>query len=143
MSDMRQQRQTYRYARKHRERPKHPPYPTMSDSHQTPQLSCLCGLCVFVVVWCGLSGLTGGVPRRGPTIHILILGVDFCRVTSSLVCVDSNVTRRRGDRGQLSVVLDRGLLEEVRRVAGLRGLSLVGFVEWALEVAVRDDVGVG
>ena len=101
------------------------------------------GFVWFVCVWGGLSGLTGGVPRRGGARYILTWGVDFCHVTSSLLCVDSNVTRRRGDRGQLSVVLDRGLLEEVRRVAGLRGLSLVGFVELALEVAVRDDVGVG
>ena len=56
--------------------------------------------------------------------------------------MDSNVTRARADRGQLCVVLDAGLLAQVRVAAAGRGMSLSGFVERALEVMV-DDSGIG
>lgn len=56
--------------------------------------------------------------------------------------MDSNVTRRRADRGQLSVLVDAVLLGEVRAAAVARGMSLSGFVERALEVMV-DDSGIG
>lgn len=56
--------------------------------------------------------------------------------------MDSNVTRRRADRGQLSVLVDACLLGEVRVAAAARGWSLSGFVERALEVMV-DDSGIG
>jgi hypothetical protein len=57
--------------------------------------------------------------------------------------VDSNVTRSRGDRAQLSVLLDKGLLDVVRVVARGRGMTVVAFVERALEVSVDGYVGVG
>jgi len=56
--------------------------------------------------------------------------------------VDSNVTRARADRGQLSVLVDAGLLGSVRVAAAARGWSLSGFVERALEVML-DDSGIG
>ena len=52
------------------------------------------------------------------------------------------MTRARADRGQLCVVLDAGLLAQVRVSAAARGMSLSGFVERALEVMV-DDSGIG
>ena len=57
--------------------------------------------------------------------------------------MDSNVTRSRGDRSQLSVLLDAGLVACVRSAARLRGMSIVAFVEDALEVALDGYVSVG
>ena len=57
--------------------------------------------------------------------------------------MDSNVTRSRGDRAQLSVLLDTGLVASVRSAARLRGMSIVAFVEDALEVALNGYVDAG
>ena len=57
--------------------------------------------------------------------------------------MDSNVTRSRGDRAQLSVLLDTSLVASVRSAARLRGMSIVAFVEDALEVALNGYVDVG
>lgn len=57
--------------------------------------------------------------------------------------MDSNVTRSRGDRAQLSVLLDTSLVASVRSAARLRGMSIVAFVEDALEVALNGYVDAG
>lgn len=57
--------------------------------------------------------------------------------------VDSNVSRRRADRAQLSVLLDTSLVACVRSAARLRGVSIAAFVEGALEVALDGYVDVG
>lgn len=59
------------------------------------------------------------------------------------VCVDSNVSRARADRAQLSVLLDASLVALVRSAARERGMSIVAFVEFALEVALHGYVNVG
>jgi len=64
----------------------------------------------------------------------------MCGITGN---VDSNVTRRRADKGQLSVLLDVGLLDVVRRTARERGVTLSGLVEQALEVECHAGTGVG
>jgi hypothetical protein len=56
--------------------------------------------------------------------------------------VDSNVSRRRSDRKQLTVLVDAGLAAAVRAAAVRRGMTLTALVEGALEVCV-DDFGVG
>ena len=59
--------------------------------------------------------------------------------------MDSNSTRSRGDRAQLSVLLDASLVASVRSAARVRGMSIVAFVESALEVALDGyfDAGTG
>ena len=57
--------------------------------------------------------------------------------------MDSNVTRSRGDRAQLSVLLDTSLVASVRSAARVRGMSIVAFVESALEVALDGYVDAG
>lgn len=57
--------------------------------------------------------------------------------------MDSNVSRRRADRAQLSVLLDTSLVACVRSAARLRGVSIAAFVEGALEVALDGYVDVG
>ena len=49
----------------------------------------------------------------------------------------------RLDRLQLSVLLDAGLVVEVRAAARSRGMTVAAFVERALEVGLRDGSGVG
>lgn len=71
------------------------------------------------------------------------MGVVLLVITSNGGVVDSNVTRSRADRAQLSVLLDAGLVDAVRRAAKGQGLSIAGFVERALEVMVDGDTGVG
>lgn len=56
---------------------------------------------------------------------------------------DSNRTRRRPDRAQLSVVLDSGLVLAVRACAGRRGVSVASLVESALEVMLDDGAESG
>ena len=50
--------------------------------------------------------------------------------------MDRNVSRRRPDRAQLSLVLDAGLVAAVRARARCEGVSIVSLVERALEVSV-------
>lgn len=57
--------------------------------------------------------------------------------------MDSNVTRRRSDRAQLSVLLDRDLLEVVRQSARSRGVTISCLVERALEVECDVECGGG
>lgn len=57
--------------------------------------------------------------------------------------MDSNVTRSRGDRAQLSVLLDASLVASVRSAARARGMSIVAFVESALEVALDGYIDAG
>lgn len=57
--------------------------------------------------------------------------------------MDSNVTRARADRAQLSVLLDAGLVAILRSAARERGMSIAGFVECALEVALDGYVDFG
>ena len=57
--------------------------------------------------------------------------------------MDSNSTRSRADRAQLSVLLDAGLVAILRLAARERGMSIVAFVEGALEVALDGYVDVG
>ena len=57
--------------------------------------------------------------------------------------MDSNVSRARADRAQLSVLLDAGLVAILRSAARERGMSIAGFVECALEVALDGYVDVG
>lgn len=57
--------------------------------------------------------------------------------------MDSNVTRCRGDRAQLSVLLDTSLVASVRSAARARGMSIVAFVEDALEVALDGYIDAG
>ena len=57
--------------------------------------------------------------------------------------VDSNASRNRVDRAQLSVLLDAGLVAILRSAARERGMSIVAFVEGALEVALDGYVDVG
>ena len=57
--------------------------------------------------------------------------------------MDSNSTRNRADRAQLSVLLDAGLVAILRLAARERGMSIVAFVEGALEVALDGYVDVG
>lgn len=63
-------------------------------------------------------------------------------ITGKVVFVDSNVSRRRADRAQLSVLLDTGLVANVRGAARGRGVSIAAFVEDALEVALHGYVDV-
>ena len=53
------------------------------------------------------------------------------------------MSRRRADRAQLSVLLDAGLVVEVRAAARSRGMTVAAFVERALEVGLRDVAFVG
>ncbi len=71
------------------------------------------------------------------------MGVVLLVITSNGGVVDSNVTRSRADRAQLSVLLDAGLVDAVRALARSRGVSIVSLVEKGLEVVVDGDVGVG
>jgi len=48
--------------------------------------------------------------------------------------VDSNATRSRPDRSQLSVLLDSGLVATLRSAARQRGMTIAALVEKALEV---------
>lgn len=48
--------------------------------------------------------------------------------------MDSNATRQRSDRAQLSVVLDASLVVNVRSAARSRGMTIAALVERALEV---------
>ena len=48
--------------------------------------------------------------------------------------VDSNATRQRADRAQLSVLLDASLVVSVRSAARSRGMTIAALVEKALEV---------
>lgn len=57
--------------------------------------------------------------------------------------MDSNSSRARDDRSQLSVLLDASLVALVRSAARERGMSIVAFVEFALEVALHGYVDVG
>ena len=57
--------------------------------------------------------------------------------------MDSNSSRARADRAQLSVLLDAGLVANLRSAARGRGMSIVAFVEGALEVALDGYVDVG
>ena len=57
--------------------------------------------------------------------------------------MDSNSSRARDDRSQLSVLLDASLVALVRSAARERGVSIVAFVECALEVALHGYVDVG
>lgn len=57
--------------------------------------------------------------------------------------MDSNSSRSRADRAQLSVLLDAGLVALVRSAARVRGMSIVAFVEDALEVALDGYVDAG
>lgn len=52
-------------------------------------------------------------------------------------------TRDRADRQQVNVILDRGLVVEVRRAAADRGVSVTQFVADALEVALHGHVESG
>lgn len=71
------------------------------------------------------------------------MGVVLLVITSNGGVVDSNVTRSRADRAQLSVLLDAGLVSAVRVAAKGQNMSIAGFVERALEVMVDGDIGVG
>lgn len=73
-----------------------------------------------------------------PVIWLVLLVI-----TGKVFVVDSNVTRSRGDRAQLSVLLDTSLVASVRSAARVRGMSIVAFVEDALEVALNGYVDVG
>ncbi len=57
--------------------------------------------------------------------------------------MDSNVTRSRADRAQLSVLADAGLVAAVRARAKADGVTLVSLVERALEVMLDGYVAVG
>jgi len=57
--------------------------------------------------------------------------------------VDSNSTRRRSDRLQLSVLLDAGLVVSLRSAARQRGVSIAALVEKALEVELDGYVDAG
>ena len=57
--------------------------------------------------------------------------------------MDSNSTRSRGDRAQLSVLLDASLVASVRSAARARGMSIVAFVESAMEVALDGYIDAG
>ena len=57
--------------------------------------------------------------------------------------MDSNSTRTRADRAQLSVLLDAGLVVLVRSAARARGMTIAAFVERALEVGLDGYVDVG
>lgn len=57
--------------------------------------------------------------------------------------MDSNSTRSRSDRLQLSVLLDAGLVVGVRSAARQRGVTIASLVERALEVELDGYVGVG
>lgn len=50
-------------------------------------------------------------------------------------------TRLRADRQQVNVILDAGLVAEVRRAAADAGVSVTAFVAEALEVALHGHVG--
>ena len=71
------------------------------------------------------------------------MGVVLLVITSNGGVVDSNVTRSRADRAQLSVLLDAGLVDAVRVLAKGRGVSIVSLVEKGLEVVVDGYSGVG
>lgn len=57
--------------------------------------------------------------------------------------VDSNSTRGRSDRLQLSVLLDASTVVSVRSAARARGMTIAALVERALEVELDGYVGVG
>ena len=57
--------------------------------------------------------------------------------------MDSNATRMRLDRLQLSVLLDASLVVSVRSAARVRGMTIAAFVERALEVELDGYVDVG
>ena len=48
--------------------------------------------------------------------------------------MDSNATRQRADRAQLSVLLDASLVVSLRSAARSRGMTIAALVERALEV---------
>ncbi len=73
-----------------------------------------------------------------PVIRLVLLVI-----TGKVIVVDSNVTRSRGDRAQLSVLLDTSLVAFVRSAARVRGMSIVAFVEDALEVALDGYIDAG
>lgn len=56
--------------------------------------------------------------------------------------MDRNVSRRRSDRAQLSLVLDAGLVAAVRARAKSQGVTLVSLVERCLEVGLDGEFGV-
>lgn len=64
-------------------------------------------------------------------------------ITGNVVVVDSNCTRQRGDRLQLSVLLDASLVVSLRSAARSRGMTIAGLVERALEVELDGYVDVG
>lgn len=57
--------------------------------------------------------------------------------------MDSNSTRGRADRLQLSVLLDASTVVSVRSAARQRGMTIAAFVERALEVELDGYVAVG
>lgn len=57
--------------------------------------------------------------------------------------MDSNSTRGRSDRLQLSVLLDASLVVNVRSAARSRGMTIAAFVERALEVELDGYVESG
>ena len=57
--------------------------------------------------------------------------------------MDSNSTRSRSDRLQLSVLLDASLVVALRSAARQRGVTLASLVERALEVELDGYVDVG
>ena len=57
--------------------------------------------------------------------------------------MDSNATRSRADRAQLSVLLDSGLVATLRSAARQRGMTIAALVEKALEVELDGYVEPG
>lgn len=57
--------------------------------------------------------------------------------------MDSNSTRARSDRLQLSVLLDAGLVVTLRSAARQRGVTIAALVERALEVELDGYVDAG
>ena len=57
--------------------------------------------------------------------------------------MDSNTTRQRPDRAQLSVLLDASLVVNVRSAARARGMTIAALVEKALEVELDGYVDAG
>lgn len=57
--------------------------------------------------------------------------------------MDSNTTRQRPDRAQLSVLLDASLVVNLRSAARARGMTIAALVEKALEVELDGYVDAG
>lgn len=60
-----------------------------------------------------------------------------------MLVVDSNATRKRPDRLQLSVLLDASLVVSLRSAARNRGMTIAALVEKALEVELDGYVDAG